>query len=325
MKHPYAHYLKQYMEFISGHYAEITLKVRERRLNQFKGIIYSLKAEGKVSTVSPAHLISKDIAVIIGYRKRQGVSSETIQDDIAFLEGFLKFCGCKAVEKFRDEYPRFVPKTYHKRKECLSEVQFERILECAYKVNPSEIFKLRAYAVVIFCMCGGLRTLEIQHAKAHHIDKADKLYKLWLDVVKGSDSYGQSRWAPILPQCKDFVDIYLERRVAYLREHGMESDALIPPLVEDIGVMSDKNIRKLKDYVCADVGFNFDLRILRRTYAQYLVDNEVPLDVVQVALGHSNPNTTYRNYAGVRPERVSGLVFEKLANTDKKEGAKGNG
>gem|GEM_PF-4809456 len=64
--------------------------------------------------------------------------------------------------------------------------------------------------------------------------------------------------------------------------------------------MSDKNTRKLKDYVCTDVGFRFNLRILRRTYAQYLVDADVTLDVVQVALGHSNP------------ERITSHIFEKI-------------
>ena len=316
MKHPYAHYLKQYMEFLSGHYAEITLLVRERRLNQFKKIVYEMNKERKVSTVSPRHLTSKDIAQMIGYRKKNDVSSETIQDDISFLNGFLKFCGNDAVEKFKEEYPRFVPKTYRKRKDCFSEEQFRRILEYADKVHSSGPYRMRAYAVVVFCMCGGLRTLEIQNAKVRNLDRTDKLDKLWLDIVKGGDTYGQSRWAPLLPQSREFIDRYLEMRSRYLMEHGIVSDLLIPPFTEDVGVMSDKNIRKLKDYVCEDVGFRFDLRILRRTYAQYLVDADVTLDVVQVALGHSNPNTTYRNYAGVRPERVTSRIFEKIGKKE---------
>jgi site-specific recombinase XerD len=316
MKHPYAHYLKQYMEFLSGHYAEITLKVRERRLNQFKKIIYDLKNEKKISTVSPRHLTSKDMATIVGHRKKAGLSSETILDDIAFLDGFLKFCGNEAVKKFKEEYPRFVPKTYHKRLEGLPDDKFNKIIECAYNADSAQFHKMRSYAVVIFCMCGGLRTLEIQHANVSGMDRSGNMYKLWLDVVKGSDTYGQSRWAPLLLQCNDFVDQYLDVRARYLKDRGIISDLLIPPMEEDVGMMSDKNIRKLKNYVCKDAGFKFDLRILRRTYAQYLIDKKVPLDVVQVALGHSNPNTMFQNYVGIRPEKVSDLVFEKLAKND---------
>ena len=54
-------------------------------------------------------------------------------------------------------------------------------------------------------------------------------------------------------------------------------------------------------------------------YAQYLTDKTVPLDAVQVTMGHNNPNTTFRDYAGIRPERVSGPVFEKLSNFEENE------
>jgi site-specific recombinase XerD len=203
MKHPYAHCLKQYMESLSGHYAEITLTIRERRLNQFKKIIYYLNKEKRVSTVSPHYLTSKDIAQLIGYRKKNDLSSDTILDDVSFLDGFLTFCGNNAVREFREEYHRFVPKTYHKRKDCFSDEQFHSILEFADKVHSSGPYRMRAYAVVMFCMCGGLRTLEIQNAKVKNLDRTDKLDKVWLDVVKGVDSYGEPCWAPLLPQSRD--------------------------------------------------------------------------------------------------------------------------
>jgi len=316
MKHPYAYYLKQYMEFLKGHYAEITLVVRERRLNQYKKIVYELKEEGKISTVSPRLLKPKDVAVIIGHRKKAGISSETLQDDISFLNGFLKFCNNKAVEKFREEYPRFVPKVYKKRKECLPDEKMDIIVKYAYDIGPSTFFKMRSYAVVMFCMYGGLRTLEIQNAKVENIRLTEKGYVLQLDVVKGGDSYGQMRFVTILPRSKEFVDRYLEMRSEYLKENNIVSDLLIPSLEEDVYVMSDKNVRKLKDHVCDDVGFKFNLQILRRTYAQHLTDRGVPLDQVQVVMGHSNPNTTYRNYAGIRPERVSDLIFDKLTESE---------
>lgn len=317
MKHPYMHYLNQYLEFISGHYAEITLTVRKRRLIQLKKLVYDLHKNGKVSSVSPGKLKAEDIANIIGDRKKGGISTDTILDDISFLDGFLKFCGNNAVEKFKIKYPRFVPAAYHKRKECLTDQQFNRIFECAYNVDFSDPFRMRSYALVVFCVSGGLRSLEIRHAKIQNLERTERSYKLWLDFVKGNDTYGQARFVPLLPQSQEFIDRYLELRYHYLRERGIVSDLIIPPLANGIDIMSSNNMRKLKDRVILDVGFDFDLRILRRTYAQFLVDNEVPLDVVQVALGHLNPNTTYRNYAGVRTEKVSDRVFSKLINSEK--------
>jgi len=317
MKHPYAYYLKQYMEFLKGHYAEITLVVRERRLNQYKKIIYQLREEKKISATSPRLLKPKDIAVIIGHRKQAGIAAETLQDDISFLNGFFKFCGNKAVEKFKEEYPRFVPKVFKKRKECLSDEKMDAIIKHVYEHGPSSFIKMRSCAIVVFSMCGGLRTLEVQNAKVGSLNRTEKGYVLRLDVVKGVDSYGQMRYVNILPRCTDFVDRYLEMRAAHLKENNIISDFLIPSLDEGVYVMSDKNVRKLKDHVCDDIGFKFNLQILRRTYAQYLTDEGVPLDQTQVVMGHSNPNTTYRNYAGIRPERVTDLIFDRLAENAK--------
>jgi hypothetical protein len=66
MKHPYAYYLREYLDFISGHYAETTLDVRRRRLKQLKVIFYDLHDQNKVSTISPKLFTPDDIALIIG-------------------------------------------------------------------------------------------------------------------------------------------------------------------------------------------------------------------------------------------------------------------
>jgi len=316
MKHPYAYYLDNYMEFISGHYAEITLEVRERRLNQLKTIIYELHEKEKVSSVSPRLLTADDISVIIGFRKKS-VSADTVLDDITALEGFLVFCGNNAVRKFKDKYPRFIPKTTHRRNPPMPYDQFNRILERAESISPDDFIRMRAYGVVVFCLCGGLRTLEIQHARFSNLVVEENGIKLWLDVVKGGDTYGEARWVPILPVGRDFIIRYLQSRNDQLKALGLVSDALIPPLLGGTMFTSDKNLRKLKDYVSHEVGFNFDLRMCRRTYAQFLVDAEVGFEVVQVALGHNNPDTTYKNYAGVRSERVPDLVFKQLLNKQK--------
>jgi len=316
MKHPYAYYLNNYMEFISGHYAEITLAVRKRRLNQLKGIIYDLYAQGKISTVSPRLLTAEDISILIGHRKKI-VSVDTVLDDITALEGFLKYCGNDAVQKFRDKYPRFIPKTHHKRKPPMPYDHFKRIIERAESIDPDDFIRMRAYGVVIFCLCGGLRTLEIQYARLSNLVIEENGIKLWLDVVKGGDTYGDARWVPILPVGREFIERYLQSREKQLKKHGLVSDAIIPPLIEGTLFTSDKNLRDLKNYVSREIGFNFQLRMCRRTYAQFLVDSEVSLDVVQVALGHNNPDTTYKNYAGVRSERVPDLVFKQLLNKQK--------
>ena len=316
MKHPFAYYLKQYLDFIQGHFAESTRDGKRKRLTQLKGIIYDLKAEGKLSTVSPRLLTTKDIAYLLGYRKST-VAIDTVLKDVSALEGFLKFCGNDVIEKFRKEYPRFIPRRHHKRKPSLSYEHVHRIVSYAEAIEISNFYKMRSFAVVMFCLCGGFRNLELRYAKLSNLVVSEGEMKIWLEDVKGKDTYGDARWVPILPFGRAFLSRYLESRELLLKTLGLESDALIPPLLEDVSFTSDKNLRKLKDHASRDVGFNFDLRILRRTYGQYLVDSEVPFEVVQVALGHNNPTTTFQNYAGVRSERVPDMVFKKLLENQK--------
>jgi len=173
---------------------------------------------------------------------------------------------------------------------------------------------MRAYGVVVFSLCGGLRNKELRNAKVSNLVIDDDGIKLWLEVVKGGDTYGEQRWVPILPIGRGFIEHYLLSREKHLKSLGLVSDAIIPSLREGEDFTSEYNLRKLKDYVSEEVGYTFDLRMCRRTYGQFLVDCEVRFEVVQVALGHNNPDTTYRNYAGVRTERVPNLVFKQLLN-----------
>ena len=131
--------------------------------------------------------------------------------------------------------------------------------------------------------------------------------------MKRKGTYGDARYVPLLPMGREFTEHYLKSRKLLMKELGLKSDAPIPPLNGDFLFTSGKTLRKMKDRVSRDVCFKFDLRALRRTYGQYLVDLEVKFEIVQVAMGHSSLETTFQNYAGVRTEKVPNLVFKKLS------------
>lgn len=318
MKHPWAYYLKLYLDFIRGHYAEDTIDGKRKRLTQLKKIVYELHEDGLISTVSPRHLTAKDIAALVGYRKSR-VEIVTVQKDISALEGFLKFCGCDAIKKFRDEYPRFIPTRHHQRLPSLSYEEMFRIMKCANEVDTNDVLRMRSFAVVMLGLCGGLRNGELRLAKFSNIGYTENGIELAITEMKDKGTYGYNRHAPLLLIAKEFFERYFISRRILLEEQGIESDALIPSLIDGVEFTSGKNLRKLKDHAERDIGFEFDLRILRRTYGQYLVDSGVPLEVVQVAMGHNSPNTTFKNYAGVRPERVPDLVFKRLIENQREE------
>ena len=206
MKHPFAYYLKQYLDFIQGHFAESTRDGKRKRLTQLKGIIYDLKAEGKLSTVSPRLLTTKDIAYLLGHRKST-VAIDTVLKDVSALEGFLKFCENDVIEKFRKEYPRFIPRRHHKRKPPLSYEHVHRIVSYAENIEISNFYKMRSFAVVMFCLFGGLRNLELRYAKLSNLVVSNGEMKILLNDVKGKDSYGEDRWVPILPLDMSFWNV----------------------------------------------------------------------------------------------------------------------
>lgn len=295
--------VENHLSELEGHIADGTLAVRRRRLIQFGKIFTELKNQSKISTENPKALTVKDIDYFIGYRKKS-VEASTILDDLAFLDQYLSSLGNNVIGKYRSEKHYHVPKKRHNRLPPLNDAAYTRILEKADAIETENWTMMSSYAIVLFCMCGGLRAKEIRMADADKLTINEKEAKIFLIHVKGEDSYGGPREAPIIPEAIPFLKRYMEARRMRLDACGKKERALIPPISKRGGYLSYNSINKLKSRVEEDVGFNFDLRMCRRTYGQTLVDRGVSLEEVQIAMGHANPNTTYKNYCGKRPERV---------------------
>jgi integrase len=163
----------------------------------------------------------------------------------------------------------------------------------------------------------------MRNARFSNLSSNEEGIQLWLEDVKGKDTYGEARYTPLLPFGRSFIERYLRPRELLLKELGIGSDALIPSLADDFPPASSKTPRKLKDHAMRDVGFKFDLGALRRTFGQYLVDSEVGFEYVRGAMGHKNPNTTFQNYAGVRTERMPHLIFKKKLLKNQENDKKG--
>jgi len=318
MKHPFAYYINQYIEELDGLYAPITVAARRKRLIQFKNIFYEFYEEKKVSTISPRLLTVADILVFFKYRKER-VSKETLQDDIAFLGGLLEFCNNGAVVEFKKKYRKFLPKTHHSPLPPLTNEEYNIILNHANSVPSDDWFRMRNYAVVLFSLCGGMRPLEIRNATIDNVLIEKGRMKVWLNVVKGMDTYGEQRWSYIHPSAFPFLSRYIEGRKQYLNVSKLERIGLIPNIGDEREFISEKTLIKLKNYVCEDVGFDFDIRKCRRTYAQRCVDEGIQPSDLQILMGHNDPKTTYDNYARKRPENVRNDVYKIWENSPKED------
>lgn len=129
-----------------------------------------------------------------------------------FFDRYLSSLGNDVIRRYRNEKRHHVPKKRHIRLPSFNDAEYHKILKNTDKIETENQTIMSAYAVVIFCMCGGLRAKEIQMADADNPTINDKGAELFLTHVKGKGSYGQSRSAPILPDALPFIERYMEAR-----------------------------------------------------------------------------------------------------------------
>lgn len=142
------------------------------------------------------------------------------------------------------------------------------------------------------------------HAKPHGSNLCAMSLDWWqsvrVDVVKGGDTYGEPRTIPIIPPTIATISRFLAVRKKQPPTVSQSQYILANPQTGD--TLSTNTLRKDKKQVEKLAGFNFDFRILRRTYAQILIDNGAPLSAVSVVMGHLSTLTTEQAYARIRPD-----------------------
>jgi integrase/recombinase XerD len=318
MRYPFRYYIENYLKRQDGHFAEYTINVRRRRLYQFGKIFTILNNEKAISTENPLKLTPDDIDIFIGYRKKMNVSSETILSDISILNKYLLFLGNDCVVRFKAINSSHVPIKNHKRLPPLNSAMYDRIIKNANDLDENNWTMMSAYAIVIFSVCGGLRSKEVRMANVDNLTVDDLGAKLFLVHVKGEGTWGQPRVVPICLDGVPFVKKYLVSRETKLKSVNIASNALIPS-VQHAGYLSANSMLKLKYLVEKDVGFQFELRTCRRTYGQNLIDIGVDITDVQLALGHTSPTTTFKVYCGKRPERAVNDIQQFWLSKQEKE------
>ena len=154
---------------------------------------------------------------------------------------------------------------------------------------------MRAYAVVTFALATGMRAKELRLCDVVDIDDRAET---WIAIVrhpKGENKWGRQRPVWVDPVAYPFLTRYLQARNDFVERNDLYTDALFPGAV-DGGYLADNTIRTDKALVEEEIGYDFDLRMCRRTYGQRLIDRGIGVNVVSKMLGHNSTNTTERNY-----------------------------
>ncbi|MBP6020964.1 MAG: site-specific integrase [Candidatus Methanomethylophilaceae archaeon] len=193
----------------------------------------------------------------------------------------------------------------------LKESHIEMVISRSAEILPSDFRRIRAYALVSLYLGAGLRTIEMCHAKLSNLDLTEGGSTIYLDHVKGNDSYGEPRIVVIIPDFVPAIKRYLYARSNLLQKEEVNTDALFFSL-DNYAPLSDKTVRQIRMIVESDLSVKFDGRECRRTYGQYLKDCGVSIENVSINMGHTSTKTTERYYARQRNDRAVSETFATL-------------
>ncbi len=281
----------EYFEEYSGVYTTSTIRERRRQyVRMDRDVVAALLSDGMISSGDPTDWTVKDakeIAVAIKAGTTYG------RNYVARLEGSMnilcKFCLNQCFEHAKYRYPTLFPKKREERREPLSPDKFARIMEYCNREGQG-FGDLRSSAIVTLSICGGLRPYEVRFVKASGMDLGRAT--VYVDVVKGGDSYGVKRHVPLHPD----AEYILDRFMTEFRERGFKGY-----LFQYKGApISGSAVRKHVDKVREGCGISFSLSDCRATWGQLLKDEGADLDTVSLLLGHKSTATTNKYYANMR-------------------------
>lgn len=298
---PFMAQVNDYLESVGNTFAESTMKEIARRYRLMNEDLQELLNCGKIGTMNPAKMTEKDVLSYIGKLRARGVKESGLAHNLDSLNSLLKFAGNLAVEKAKTRYPQTFPKRRKDRLPPLSEDERARLINAADAVDARDWRRMVAYAMMVACVCTGLRPKELRQCKISDLDQ--KKWTLHAEHVKGEGSYGQPRKAPMHTDGCRFMQRYLKARLEAIRKHGPTNEALFPALGDPgDGYYSLNGVTMLRELVKAETGLRFDMRMLRRTYGQTCIDEGIGVESVSIFLGHATTVTTESYYARKRED-----------------------
>ncbi len=117
----------------------------------------------------------------------------------------------------------------------------------------------------------------------------------------------------IMDGVEDIFRKYLGMRVEVLREHGIESREMFPPLKGNVEFYCQQSFGRLKKVVEDIRGTRFELRSGRRAFGQRLLDKGNLIEDVSVAMGHASTKTIEGYYARGREDIVMNRICRASA------------
>jgi len=295
-RYPFLTLLARYAEETEGFYSPATVAETHRKLRKLGADFRRLKNEKKVRTDDPMKMGVLEVTELLKDMRGRGLSVNTVSKQIGQLEVFLDWCGNPVIANLREQNKQAIPMQRVRRLPSLPEDDFRRILAAADSI-PGWRGKVAGFLMAIYGYCG-LRMSELRLAHLEDLDMRE--WTIRVRHPKGEASWGEKRVVYIPEPARGYVVRYMTARTEMLYRRDIREDVV--PLVPSVSprgrlnFYTQQGIGALKRRVERLSGVKFDIRSLRRTYGQLLLDRGATIDAVSKSMGHSSTKTTETYY-----------------------------
>ncbi len=293
-RYPFLSLLSRYVKEIEGVYAPSTVAETHRKLRKLSWDLRRLKKEGRIRTDNPLKVGCADIMGLSKDMKDRGLSVNTVSKQMGQLKVFLDWCGNPVMTNLLKQNKQAIPKQRVRRLPSLNEGEVDRLMAAADSLQgwrgDAAVFLMAIYA---YC---GLRMSELRLAHAEDLD-----IQTWTIAVrhpKGEATWGEKRTVYVPEPARKHVIRFLRARAQMVHGQVQGLEPLVPSFSPrgKAGFYTGQGIGSIKRAVERKSGVKFEVRTLRRTYGQLLLDRGASIDAVSKSMGHSSTKTTETYY-----------------------------
>jgi len=295
-RYPYLTLLARYAKETEGFYSPSTVAETHRKLRRLGLDLRRLKNEKKVRTDDPTKIGVPEVTELLKQMRERGLSVNTVSKQMGQLKVFLEWCGNPVIANLQEQNKQAIPMQRVRRLPSLSEDDFRKVVASA-GVIPGWRGRVACFLMAVYGYCG-LRMSELRLAHMEDLDIQN--WTIRVRHPKGEASWGEKRVVYIPEPAREHVVRFMTARAVMLYEHGAHEDVVpLIPSISPRGRMdfyTAQGIGTLKRQVERLSGVKFDIRSLRRTYGQLLLDRGATIDAVSKSMGHSSTKTTETYY-----------------------------
>ena len=247
---------------------EYRLRLNSRTM---KSYIYSITQLSDYAKVEPTQVSKKDIRHWLLHLSEAGQKTNTINSRLIGLKTFFKFC---MEEGYVNQDPaKGIP--YLKREDKKPTYLNKEQLTLCRELVKGKVME-RALFEVLFAT--GVRISELIAMKREEINWDER--SIFIPEGKGK----KERIVPFSRECGEYLSAYLESRTDDL-----------PYVFVNSGLNRQLHYPRINErfrYYSSQLGFRVTPHMLRHTFATHLVKRGMPIDMLQLLLGHDNLKTT---------------------------------